>query len=163
MRPSALLFAILVLLCAIPVAAATAVPPASTLCPSTSSHLALPGDKTAQPDLRNPIFSPMGNIQYKDDVCTVTLDCPSGQQIQCSGATSSCTTTTVTCSSQGSTCPGQGGTVGAVACDGAVRASCPCPEVCFGCGASCTTNANCNAACTCGSGFCNHGTCTCPF
>lgn len=162
MRPSALLFAILVLLCAIPVAAATAVPPAATLCSSTSSHLALSAGKTHQPDLRNRIFSPARIIQYKDG-CTVTLDCPSGQQISCSGSTNSCSTTTVTCSDQGSSCPGQGGTVGAVACDGFVQASCPCPEICFGCGASCTTNADCNAACTCGSGTCFHGSCTCPF
>lgn len=159
MRPSALLFAILVLLCAIP---AAAVPPAATLCSSTSSHLAFSAGKTLQPDLRSPIFSPVGTIRYTDGGCTVTLDCPSGQQIGCMGS-SSCSTTTVGCSSQGSTCPGQGGgSAGAVACDGFVQASC-CPEVCFGCGASCTTNADCDAVCTCGSGTCFHGSCTCPF
>jgi hypothetical protein len=162
MRPAALLFAMLVSISAIPVHASSAEAVAARFCPAGRSALVLPAGESGHPDLRKNIFSSEGgNVQYKDGVCTVFYDCPSGQQISCSGT--SCSTTTVTCSAQGSTCPQQGGSVGAVYCDGSVRASCPCPEVCFGCGHSCTSNSDCDAVCTCGSGSCFHGSCTCPF
>lgn len=103
-----------------------------------------------------------GGVQYTQSGCTAHYTCPSGQQITCMGATS-CSVTSVSCSAQGSTCPDQGGSVGAIVCNGAVQQACPCPEVCFGCGSSCTTRADCTAACTCGSGFCSQGKCTCPY
>lgn len=102
-----------------------------------------------------------GGVQYTQTGCTAYYTCPSGQQISCMGA-NTCGVTTVSCSSRGSTCPDQGGSVGAVVCNGSVQQSCPCPEVCFGCGSPCTTSANCTK-CSCGSGFCSQGQCVCPY
>ena len=100
--------------------------------------------------------------RYTQSGCTAFTTCPSGQQISCSGSPT-CSATTVTCSAQGSTCPGQATTVGAVICNGSVQQACPCPGVCFGCNLSCHSNADCVAACNCGSLGCQSGKCRCKF
>ena len=167
---SLLICAVVVLACAASVPAFSEEPGAG-LCPALGRGVsALQGQGSEQPaqpgvdpDLEKYLQGlALGSVQYKDPICTASYDCPGGPTIQCIGS-STCSISTVSCSAQGSTCPDQASTVGAVVCDGAVRASCPCPEVCFGCGSSCTTNANCAAACTCGSGFCRLGHCTCPY
>lgn len=98
---------------------------------------------------------------FTEQGCTVSDTCDGyGTTIQCSGTT--CSTATKHCSDGGSTCPMQGGTVKAVKCDGVIQDSCPCPQVCYGCGASCTTSQDCNAVCNCGPGFCMNNQCECP-
>ena len=103
-----------------------------------------------------------GNVENKQTGCTASYDCLTGQHISCTGS-SNCTPTTVACSTQGSTCPEQGATVGAVKCNGVVQATCPCPGVCFGCGAFCQTNTQCASVCSCGGGKCVSGRCSCKF
>lgn len=103
-----------------------------------------------------------GSVEYKQTGCTATYDCLTGQHLSCTG-TSNCTPLTVACSTQGSTCPEQGATVGAVKCNGVIQATCPCPEVCFGCGVFCQNNTQCASVCSCGGGKCVAGRCSCRY
>lgn len=100
------------------------------------------------------------NVVFTEQGCTITDDCPDGSTIQCSGT--SCHSAFRSCPDGGSTCPEQGGTTKAVKCDGVIRDYCPCPQVCYGCGASCQDMFDCAAACSCGPGFCDGGSCICP-
>jgi hypothetical protein len=138
---------------------------AATLCLGDGSRLAVaaPAPEGTAQSFGEVAFGPeaRGVIYLQGGGCTVTSLCPDGHTLSCTGL--SCSTTTVACSGQGSTCPGQATTQNAVKCDGAIRASCPCPQVCFGCGTSCTTNANCASVCTCGGGRCSGGHCSCFF
>lgn len=99
---------------------------------------------------------------FTEQGCTVTDTCAGyGTTIQCSGTT--CSTASKYCSDGGSTCPMQGGTVKAVKCDGVIQDSCPCPEVCYGCGSFCNTRQDCEAVCNCGAGFCANNECECAY
>lgn len=101
-------------------------------------------------------------IVFTEQGCTVTDTCVGyGTTIQCSGTT--CSTASKYCSHGGSTCPLQGGTVKAVKCDGVIRDSCPCPEVCYGCGSYCTTEQDCESVCNCGAGACMNNQCECAY
>jgi hypothetical protein len=154
---------VLVLVCAILTSASAQSAP--TLClGGGSTAAALPAAPAGgNLSFAEVAFGPgaQGVVYLQGGGCTVSSLCPDGHTITCSGL--SCSTTTVSCSSQGSTCPGQASTQNAVKCDGVIRASCPCPQVCFGCGAACTTNAQCSSVCNCGTGRCSSGHCVCPF
>lgn len=164
MKLSALLCMTLVSVFTVSVPAASAEERPAQLCSAADISLILSAPGKGEPGVESNLISALGSggVQYKDFGCTAFYDCPSGQRITCSGA-NNCGTTTTTCSGQGSTCPDQDAPVGAVYCNGSVQASCPCPDVCFGCGHSCTTDANCASVCTCGGGRCSVGKCSCLF
>ncbi|HEX4963196.1 MAG TPA: hypothetical protein VF173_20360 [Thermoanaerobaculia bacterium] len=152
---------IILVTCAFLASAAQAQPTAS-LCAGggSTASLATTAPDGASPSLGELLLGPAahGVVYLQGGSCMVTNTCPDGSTISCTGL--QCATTTSSC--PGSTCPGQQSNTHAVQCDGVVRASCPC-DVCFGCGASCTTNANCATVCTCGHGRCSAGHCVCAF
>ena len=102
-------------------------------------------------------------IVWMSSQCEVRVTCPGGPVISCTGTVPNCAVATKSCPDGGSTCPDQGASVSAVRCDGVIQAQCPCPEVCFGCGATCNDDWDCFAACTCAPGFCDSGQCLCPY
>lgn len=104
-------------------------------------------------------------VTFSGNTCTITQQCGWAPQVSCTGI--SCHSTSKTCPNGGSSCPAQGGqTVAGVQCktdSGGVVEFCPCPEICYGCGAPCTFESDCDAVCSCGAGGCENGSCFCIF